>query len=146
MEDLVYFPEEDDEKEEDRVYKNSGKGMSIFLVLLESNYKRRQRQKCHAGSIIWPVQSIVIAPESYTKLNNKLVSLWRRWRFRKLYPSRLVDMAMLIGSTTKSFWNEKTELYWRATERDLTVKGKELLGILSRVYKQKPDIVTLLDT
>jgi len=126
MKDLVIFPEIE------YPFVNTGEGgMAVFFVLLKNFQK--DRQKCSGGNGLWPVQDVVVWPPKYMDINSK--------GFRNP-----VDLIMLVASTKMSLWDERKKCYWHATEKDLIEEGKILFDMIERIYGQKPDIVTLLDT
>lgn len=135
MKDLVIFPEIEDP------FKNTGEGgIAVFFVLLSDSPKDR-RQKCLAGSGIWPLQDVIVWPPEYIDINREISKIINFDVF-----GRAADLIMLVASTKISFWNKSSGYYWHATEKDLTEEGTILFKMIEKIYGQKPDIVTLLDT
>jgi len=135
MQDLIKIPKDGNYKD----YKDSGEGgLAVFFVLLSSEAKPR-RQKCIAGQGAWTVQNVVVGPRKYIKLNDTLSQ-------EKYGQYTAVDLVMLVASTNESLWSEKEGRYWQAREEDLTGQGRTLSTMLTKIFGQKPDIVTLLDT
>jgi hypothetical protein len=55
-------------------------------------------------------------------------------------------VAMHLGSTPGSFWDEQYSEYWRATPEDLTPEGRVLFNSLEAAYGIHPILATFLDT
>ena len=127
MKNLVKFPFPDDE------WEDTGEGgMAVFFILLKDEAKRN---KCLEGDVRWMSQDVVLDPPRYQRLNKKI----NKYGYE-------VDLAMLADSTKRSLYSESEGYYFIANEKTLTKKGKELFDLLTKIYGQKPDIVTLLDT
>lgn len=130
LEDLVEFPKTG--------YKDTGEGgLAVFFILPVTKDFTERRQKCVAGDLYWTSQDVVIAPTKYRRLNDKLHKL--------KHVVQRIDLAMLVASTKKALSSEEGD-YWRATKKDLTGRGRTLYKLLTKIYGQGPDIVTLLDT
>ena len=54
--------------------------------------------------------------------------------------------AVCLGSTGRSWFDERAEHYWQVRYRNLTWRGKRLVNRLERLYGRTADIVTYLDT
>lgn len=130
MEDLIYFP-----SGEEWIDTGEG-GLAVYLLLIENN-----RQKCSAGHIVFPCQDVVVSPEEFVDLNDEICSKCDDW-----IKVTLIDFGMLVASTKKALWNKTTEEFFQARESDLTEHGKVLYDLITKIYDEKPVIVTLLDT
>lgn len=131
MNNLVNFPTEN--------YENTGEGgLAVFFIIRESI--QNSRQVClTGGTAYWGVQDVVISPIAYSRLNDELS------KANNGNGVETCDLIMLVASTKNALWNENFG-YFAAEERHLTEKGKQLFDMLTEIYEQKPDIVTLLDT
>jgi hypothetical protein len=129
--------------EEDRKYTNTGEGgMAIYFIIPSLSYTVRRNVTC-TGKIFLPVWSVTLSP---IWLQRKMDSLFYREMKRNYEQWYEVDFAMLIGSTKKSFWDDKKGQYFIANEKHLTEDGKKLFAFIKDMYNKKPTIVTLLDT
>lgn len=125
MEDLIDFPKY-------AGYSDSGEGgLAVFFVLLTDG---KNRQKCIAGEGIWPVHDVVAGPPKYKNLEHETVC-----------GGHSADLIMLVGSTRESLWSD-ADGYFFATKEHLSEKGRKIYGLLTEVYGEEPNIVTLLDT
>ena len=126
MKNLVKFPSIDDN------WEDTGEGgLAVFFILLEGEV---ERNKCLEGDIRWMSQDVVLAPERYIYLN------------KTDHHGHQVDLAMLVDSTTRSLYSQEEGCYFTASKKTLTRRGKKLFEMLTEIYRQEPDIVTLLDT
>lgn len=60
--------------------------------------------------------------------------------------SHELHAAVLLGTTTDSWWDERTGAYWVATREDLTDEGQRLVVALDRAYGVSAILLTHLST
>ena len=139
MEQLITFPEPNGTNITD----TGEGGLAIFFVIIKNPELSKQRQLCLAGSPEWGIQDSVLSDSYMQTLND---NMYKHFKRDEHHHTVSVDLAMLVGSTKKSLWLESTGHYFKPKYKDLTKKGKELYTLLAGIYKEKPRIVTLLDT
>lgn len=74
---------------------------------------------------------------------------WKRWMFNAHSEDDLSDpvlVAIHLGSTGLSLYDEHEGSYWNATKEDLTPAGKALYEALEAAYGVAPVLLTFLDT
>lgn len=147
MEQLVNWPQLDPP----RITDSGEGGLSVYFVLLEAEKPEDRRELCLAcDGPFWGGQDVMLSPQRMRKVNDDLWKWWRDHRddpgYQGYIPHQIVDLAMIVGSCLHSIWIEDDGHYFKPEYDDLTPKGQLLFDLLEKIYREKPMIVTMLDT